>query len=177
MADPVLHCLPQASFRTVEVIAAESTTRNNLPADYRADFEQESLLALWKKRTAFDPRRGSWRTFSEVVVTNKMRSILRRIQLERGTFAGNMPLRHRALRVPPDLDCELRLDVQRVLATMSMVDREVALSLSSRSPVETSRYLCIPRGKVYRAISRLRQAFTSAGFPATRRGCSRGGAR
>jgi DNA-directed RNA polymerase specialized sigma24 family protein len=62
-----------AQVRAVIVVA-----RWNLPVHARPDLEQEGLLELWRKRAAYDAQRGSWRTFSERVVANRMTSLARR---------------------------------------------------------------------------------------------------
>jgi hypothetical protein len=64
----------------------------------------------------------------------------------------------------PDDHFELRADVSRVLAGVTLFDRDVALCLMGRSAVETSRVLGASRACVYRAIGRLRAAFSNSGF-------------
>ena len=54
-----------AAYRLAAVRAATIVALYELPPDTRSDLEQEALLELWRKRQAYDPRRASWRTFSD----------------------------------------------------------------------------------------------------------------
>src|SRR5208283_2197694 len=69
--------------RLAAIRAATTATLYQLPTDSRQDLQQEALLELWRKRPAYDPRRGSWRTFSEKVVANRMTSLVRAMRSER----------------------------------------------------------------------------------------------
>jgi DNA-directed RNA polymerase specialized sigma24 family protein len=64
----------------------------------------------------------------------------------------------------PNSLTDLRADVSRVLAGLSPFDRSVALCLVGYSAIETSQRLGVSRATVYRAIGRLRAAFTEAGL-------------
>jgi DNA-directed RNA polymerase specialized sigma24 family protein len=150
--------------RIAAVRAATVTSRYRLPTDYRRDFEQEALLELWRKRSSYDPRRGCWRTFSERVVANKITSLVRHMYSERSPEFRKMPLEDaRSLAAPYD-DHDLRVDVLQVLASMSSFDKAVARSLMVRSTIATGKELGVCRATVYRAIGRLRMAFTKAGL-------------
>ena len=72
-----------ATSRLAAVRAATIATLYGLPTDSRRDLEQEALLELWRKHQAYDPQRGSWRTFSERVVANRMTSLVRSMRSER----------------------------------------------------------------------------------------------
>jgi hypothetical protein len=65
---------------------------------------------------------------------------------------------------------EYQTDVQRVLAGVSLLDRQIARSLIHQTVTETGRSVGVSRGKVYRAIGRLRVAFRAVGFGDRRSG-------
>ena len=169
MVDATFEQFYTVASRVAAVRAATTTTLYGLPTDARGDLEQEVLLELWRKRAAFDPRRGCWRTFSEAVAVNKMTSLLRRMYSQRSACFKEQSIDRASSLAAPDRRDELRADVRRVLAGVSTFDRRIARSLTYRSAAETSRSMGISRAKVYRAIGRLRVAFTVAGF-ADRRG-------
>ncbi len=68
-----------------------------------------------------------------------------------------------ALAAPND-HTDLRADVSRVLANVSQFDRSVAVGLIDNSASEIGQRLGASRATVYRAIGRLRAAFTEAGL-------------
>jgi RNA polymerase sigma factor (sigma-70 family) len=154
-----------ATSRLAAVRAAAVVTLYRLPADFRSDLAQESMLELWRKRSAYDVRRGAWRTFAERVVANKMTSLVCRRHAMRRGYGREEPL-DQVVQVIPALNepIELRLDVRRVLASLSRLDRSVALALMDHSASETIHRLGISRSTAYRAIGRLRLAFISAGL-------------
>jgi len=138
--------------------------RYRLPADFRRDLEQEAMLELWRKRFAYDEQRGSWPTFCEQVVANRMTSLVRSMYSTRSGQFREEPLQDRLGLVAASDNIELRIDVARVLAALPPFDRRVAASLIRHSASETGRTLRISRASVYRAIGRLRVAFAAAGF-------------
>jgi RNA polymerase sigma factor (sigma-70 family) len=151
--------------RLAAVRAATTATLYGLSQDFRNDLQQEALLELWRKHPAYDPQRGSWRTFAEHVVTHRLRSFIRYQHAVRRGY-GREECLSELVRMIPALDdrLELRLDVRQVLARVSQLDRAVALSLIDFSAVDTGRRLGVSRATVYRAIGRLRVAFTAAGY-------------
>ena len=154
--------------RLAAVRAATIATLYRLPSDSRQDLEQEALLELWQKHPAYDPRRGSWRTFSERVVANRLTSLMRKLGPDRSGHFREEPITNlHGLEAPND-NGDLRADVLRILARVSTFDRNVALSLVDYSAIETSQRLRVSRATVYRAIGRLRVAFTTAGLTSSR---------
>jgi RNA polymerase sigma-70 factor (ECF subfamily) len=153
-----------ASSRLAAVRAATIVTVHGLPTDSRRDLEQEALLELWRKHQAYDPRRGSWRTFSERVVANRMTSLVRAMRSERSGQFREEPIENLLGLAAPNIRTDLRADVSRVLAGLSPFDRNVALCLIGHSAIETTQCLGVSRATVYRAIGRLRTAFTEAGL-------------
>jgi len=153
-----------ASSRLAAVRAATIVTLHGLPTDSRRDLEQEALLELWRKHQAYDPRRGSWRTFSERVVANRMTSLVRAMRSERSGQFREEPIENLLGLAAPNIRTDLRADVSRVLAGLSPFDRNVAFCLIGHSAIETTQCLGVSRATVYRAIGRLRTAFTEAGL-------------
>ena len=155
-----------ASSRLAAVHAAMTVNRYRLPVDFREDLEQEALTELWRKRGAFDPQRGSWRTFAEAVVSNRMASLLRSIRSSRsGRFREQVLAASHDLAVSQD-QADLRVDISRVLAGATRFDRRIARSLMAYTASETGDRLGISRAAVYRAVGRLRVAFLEAGYSA-----------
>jgi DNA-directed RNA polymerase specialized sigma24 family protein len=133
-----------------------------VPSANREDLEQQVTIALWLALSCYDPSRASLRTFVERVAANRMASLIRSLH-HSGQFK-EVPLENAFGLAAPDGRSELRTDVSRVLAGVSAFDRCVAGSLARHSAAETSRRMGVSRAKVYRAIGRLRVAFTVAGF-------------
>lgn len=152
-----------ATSRLAGARAAAIVARYRLPKESRRDLEQEALLELWGKRHAYDPRRASWRTFSERVVANRMTSLVRAMHSKRSGQFREESLEAVGL-MAPDSRADLCADVSRVLSGVSPFDRKVAIDLIGYSAVETSRRLGVSRATVYRAIDRLRDAFAKAGL-------------
>ena len=150
--------------RLAAVRAATIVTLYGMPTDSRRDLEQEALLELWRKHQAYDPRRGSWRTFSERVVANRLTSLVRAMRSQRSGHVREEPIEEFLDLAAPNNLTDLRADVSRVLAGLSPFDRSVAQCLIGHSAIETTQCLRVSRATIYRAIGRLRAAFTEAGL-------------
>jgi RNA polymerase sigma factor (sigma-70 family) len=149
--------------------AAMIVKLHGLPNEDRLDLCQEGLLELWVKSPRFNSSRASWRTYAERVVSNRLASCIRSVDaLRRGHGLHDSLDEIKRVPLAGDDRCELRVDVRKVLARVSRFDRAVALSLIDNSPSETSEILGVARSSIYRAIERLRVAFTAGGFAASR---------
>ncbi len=164
MVDSIFERSYSATSRLAAVRAAAIVTLYGLPTDSRRDLEQEALLELWRKHQAHDPRRGSWRTFSERVVANRLTSLVRAMRSQRSGHFREEPIEELLDLAAPNNLTDLRADVSRVLAGLSLFDRSVALCLIGHSAIEATQCLGVSRATVYRAIGRLRTAFTKAGL-------------
>jgi RNA polymerase sigma factor (sigma-70 family) len=162
-----------AMCRLAAVRATRIVSRHGLPCELRRDLEQEAVLEVWRKRTAYNPERGSWRTFSEHVVANKLISIVRTIRSKHEGQFKDEPLENLLGVAGPKDNHDLRADVSRILARVSSFDRAVARSLVGYSAAETGRRLDVSRATIYRAIERLRAVFTEAGLSPERQCRSR----
>jgi RNA polymerase sigma-70 factor (ECF subfamily) len=155
--------------RLATVRAASIVSICSLPQDSRPDLEQEALLELWRKRTAYDPARGSWCTFAEPVVANRLASLVRSMCSYKAGTLREKPIENAVgLSAPPDRH-DLRVDVCRVLNRVSQFDRSVARCLIDHTAIETSQLLGVSKARTYRALGRLRTAFTDAGLGPRRR--------
>ena len=168
MVETVFERSYSVSSRLAGVRAATIVSLYGLPTDSRHDLEQEALLELWRKQPAYDPRRGSWRTFSERVVANRMTSLVRAMCSVRSGQFREEPIENLLGLAAPTDRSDLRTDVVRILARVSTFDRNVALNLIDHSAIETSQRLRVSRATVYRAIGRLRVAFMTAGLTSVR---------
>jgi DNA-directed RNA polymerase specialized sigma24 family protein len=157
------HSYPGIS-RVAEVRAATIVALHKLPNHARRDLEQEVLLELWRKRLAYDPGRGSWRTFSERVAANRLTSLVRTMHKEPAGDFREERLENLITLAAPNDPTDLRVDVSRVLASVSQFDRSVAVRLIDSSAKETGQRLGVSRATIYRAIARLRVVFAVAGF-------------
>jgi DNA-directed RNA polymerase specialized sigma24 family protein len=164
VVDSVFEQSLSVTSRIAAVRAATIATVYGLPSDSRRDLEQEALLELWRKRPAYDARRGSWRAFSERVVANRLRSIVRSMHTEPSGHFREEPLETFVAMAAPSAHTDLRTDVSRVLANVSQFDRSVAVDLIDYSASEIGQRLGASRATVYRAIGRLRAAFAEAGL-------------
>lgn len=164
MAEPSFEQSYPAAKHLVEVRAATVVARFGLPKDARRDLAQEALLELWRKRPAYDAQRGSWRTFCERVVANRMTSLVRTMYSERSGHFREDPLENLGALAAARTPVDLQADVARILESVSEFDQRVAACLIGHSAAETSQKLGVSRATVYRSIGRLRMAFTDAGL-------------
>jgi DNA-directed RNA polymerase specialized sigma24 family protein len=131
----------------------------------REDLEQEVMLGIWLALPRFNQTRGGLRTFTERVIANRLRSALRKLHCARCAFRKAVPLDGVESVVAAQTPCvDLRMDLRRVLATVSASDRAAAWALVESSPTDAARRLRTSRAAIYRAIGRLRFAFASAGL-------------
>jgi DNA-directed RNA polymerase specialized sigma24 family protein len=164
MADLSFEPICPVAKRIAAVGSAALISRYHLPAHFRQDLQQEALVELWRKRNVFDDARGSWRTFAEKVIANRLRSSLRVLRREPAGpfFAVTIQILNSTPK--PRGNPDLEISIAQVLCRVAKFDRDVAESLMVRSAVETAGRLNVSRATIYRAIERLRFAFIAAGF-------------
>jgi RNA polymerase sigma-70 factor, ECF subfamily len=119
---------------------------------------QDTFVALWRRPGAFDPERGSLRSFLLVVARNKAVDLVRREEARKR--ATESLLQEAALPsdiAPDDERIEEREEIRRALAQLSSVQREaiVLAYFGGRTYREVARDLEIPEGT---AKTRLRDA-------------------
>jgi len=140
----------------------------------REDAEQQAALGVWRALSRFDPVRGCIGTFVDCVTRNELASA------HRSNWHPEHELieEHEADFRVPDSRPDLRVDVDRVLSGMESFEQAVAHGLVDYSVTEISRHLGVSRATAYRAIGRLRRAFSSAGYaPASHRHRAQGACR
>jgi RNA polymerase sigma factor (sigma-70 family) len=137
-----------------------------LTPDDRADIEQEVALGLVRALPRFNQHRAGLGTFVAAVAQNVMASLWRR-ERKMGMIASESIEDLEVAVAAPGYGLELYIDVDRVLRRIRPLDRMVAVLLVDHSPAMVGRRLGISRSSVYRAIGRLRAAFTAAGLAPT----------
>ncbi|MGC8793981.1 MAG: RNA polymerase sigma factor [Bryobacteraceae bacterium] len=155
--------------RAVQVRAAAAVASGRVPAADREDLEQEALLRVWQALARYDASRASLRTFLERVAERRFPSLLR----SRRRQLVIEPLdRHKPASADGIPAVEFRVDLERVLATLTEPDRRLARVLTEHTPSEASRILGLGRSTLYARMARLRRAFRQAGYapPEAKRG-------
>jgi RNA polymerase sigma factor (sigma-70 family) len=150
------------ALRSAQVRATAAVASGAIPIADREDIEQEALTACWRALPYFEPGRASLRTFIECIVATRVCSLVRSANrrptlqtLDLNSGHGIDPEIHRH---------ELRADIERLLKTISVRDRRLALLLMEHTPSEASRMLGVARSTIYERIQKLRTRFAGAGF-------------
>lgn len=158
---------PQTCQMVARIVAIHSSKepRSLAASDSLADLSQEALLEVWQKSSRFNPARGSWSTFCDRIIANRIRSLHRRERAGYRGYGKQCPL-HEGRREPaaPISKIDLQIDMEQILGRLPAADRAVAASLAQCSVAETSRRLGIRRASVYRVIMRLRNCFSRVGL-------------
>ena len=135
----------------------------------QADIEQELSLSLLKGLSRFDPARGSDRQFVSKVLTYARANILRDRSAKKRNAGEVIPLSRAVSRVnqfistSPDVledecckwfrrstfsdeeHCNLKLDVETIMAKLPLETRRLAELLKHHSVTEVARLLDMPR--------------------------------
>jgi DNA-directed RNA polymerase specialized sigma24 family protein len=164
MAEPFFDLSHPETRRLAAARVARAVAQYHLPPECRRDLEQEALIELWRKRARFDPGRATESTFADRIVGNRLTSLMRGRHWRQCGRDNMASLEEIDTPMAPNDSLDVRIDVRRVLATLSEFDRGVAVSLLDLTPAATSRRLRVARSTVYCAIGRLRSAFLAAGF-------------
>lgn len=149
------------ALRSAQVRSAAAVASGAVLAADREHLEQEALTRIWEALSEYDPSRAGLRTFIEVVVSTKIRSLLRS---ERRRPESDCLDRQQVASWDGFRGMELRTDVKRVLAVLNDGDRRLALLLMEHSPSQASRMLGVARSTVYEGIRRIRRVFVQAGL-------------
>jgi DNA-directed RNA polymerase specialized sigma24 family protein len=149
------------ALRSAQVRSAAAVMSGVVLLADRQHLEQEALTRVWLALSQYDPARAGLRTFIEVVVSRQFASMLR-ARLSRPHFERLD--KQQAVADGRFSEMDLRTDVERVLAGLSVGDRRLASLLCEDTPIEASRKLKISRSTVYEGIRRIRIAFVGAGL-------------
>ena len=158
--------------------------------DDKEDLEQDLILHLLESWPQFDSQRGAVKTFINCVLDNRIRQIIEskktqksgfgkwtisldeRIEGEDGGIVTRIDaidreeymLRIGKIRRPVMDECELRMDVERVLSRLSPELRDLCERLMTQNVTEISEETGIPRHRFYPSIRKLRCIFEEAGL-------------
>jgi RNA polymerase sigma factor (sigma-70 family) len=163
---PAFESAYEIARKTAHGKALSALGRCGIVPDDLEDVESELLLDFYQRLARFDHRRSSLGTFAWRVMDHKLLGILRhRLARRRVASIFTEPLPEDDLHVPsPTPQWELRLDVERVLATLPTPLAELARALCWMSPTEAGRFLGCARATIYVRIARLRAALVEAGI-------------
>ncbi|MCE5314046.1 MAG: hypothetical protein ABFD49_07225 [Armatimonadota bacterium] len=161
-----------------------------LSSDDKEDLEHELMAHLLEFWPQFDARRGAVKTFINCVIDTRIRQILEsrrtrkwgfgkqtvsleeRVDDESGhpimrgdTIDGEeYMLRIGRLRRPVLDECDLRMDLERIISQLSPELRDICERLQRQSVVEISKETSMPRHRLYVSIRKLRRIFEEAGL-------------
>lgn len=159
-------------------------------SDDREDLEQDLILHLLENWPQFDSERGSVKTFINCVLNNRIRHIMASRKTQKAGFGkwtvsldekienedgcGVMRidtmdreeymLRVGSIRQPAFDECELRMDVERIISQLSPELKDLCERLMSQNVTEVSEETGIPRHRLYPSIRKLRCIFEEAGL-------------
>jgi RNA polymerase sigma-70 factor (ECF subfamily) len=146
------------------------------------DIAQDLREHLWRRDSAFDPARGSYDTFADRVIANRIATLAsptERLRAERGWVGFDEPAEEgaepdealslsetlaetAALHAPApraaDEAIGLIHDVRRLIEGLSPACRAVALALIDLSPTEAVEALGVHRSTVYARLGTIRLA-------------------
>lgn len=156
----------------------------------REDLEQELILHLLQNWSQYNPERGAAKTFINCVLDNRLRQILERKKTQKSGFGKwtvsldetledadgygvsridaidreEYMLRIGILQRSAFEECDLRLDVERVISKLSPDLLELCERLQRQTVTEISEETGIPRHRFYPSIRKLRCIFEEAGL-------------
>jgi RNA polymerase sigma-70 factor (ECF subfamily) len=110
---------------------------------------QDTFVALWRRPGAFDPERGSLRSFLLVVARNKAVDLVRKEEARKRATESLLQEAASASDTPADGErIEDREEIRRALSQLSLVQREaiVLAYFGGRTYREVARELKIPEG-------------------------------
>ena len=154
------------------------------------DLKQDLFLRVFQSLSKFDSRRGTTKTFINRVLNNRLIQILdKRMTVKCGfgkctrsldeyvasldgesidladTIDREAYLLHTGMQRRPSIDeCELRIEIERVISTLEPELRDMCNRLRTKSMSQISRDMGVPRRSLYSAIRKLRCIFEEAGL-------------
>jgi RNA polymerase sigma-70 factor (ECF subfamily) len=169
-----------------ETVARRLEWRLRLPRGECEDLSQDLLIDLLRRLRAYDPERGSFEAFIQVVLTHRAARIASRDVKERRTGGVQLSLHHpvdtdpRPLserlveeggpsawlghEVPDETRVELAHDITRVLGLLSERDRQLCAGLASRTVTSLVRAGFGSRSSLYRRMADVRCVLTAHGL-------------
>jgi DNA-directed RNA polymerase specialized sigma24 family protein len=172
--------------READFLALRLVRRFGLPHHQHEDLRQDLLVDLIARLEAFDPTRGTLRTFAGTVIAHHAGRLANRIRRERTAFTPvslDDPLPdsdgltlgdtiaesggYLALHGQPTdrlAVAERRLDLERALPCLASAGLRLCAQLLHRSPTALSRHGGGPRASLYRRLRDLRLQLLAAGI-------------
>lgn len=176
---------------TIKLKVRQLIKRCGFDASERDDLEQELALHLFERIREHDPERGTMKTFIVCVVENKTRTMIR-VRNRRAESIAASPfslneeipeedgfgvmqrmdaidredyLLEAGLLSRPVFELlEMRVDIERVIDTLSQPLREICEHLKTQTVTQISAGTGASRQQVYDAIRKLRGIFDEAGL-------------
>jgi len=174
-------------YRNILVRAARLARSGAVPGMTAEDIAQDLREHLWRRDGAFDLTRGSYDTFADRVIANRIATLAsptERLRAERcwvsfdepsqqGEDGAPLPLSETlaeadglngpALRPADEGFCLVR-DVRRLRATLPSACRSVADALVDLTPAEAATALGIHRSTIYARLASMRSAAVARGL-------------
>lgn len=184
------HPLTDPCSRVARNIMARATRLANtgaVPGMTATDIAQDLREHLWRRNSGFDPARGSYDTFADRVIVNRIASLAKptaRLRAERNTICIDEPdpqqnddeplllsetiaeadALHGEQGPAADEALGLVLDVQCLRAVLSPGCRVLADALMELTPTEAARELGLHRSTVYARLATIRAAALGLGL-------------
>jgi RNA polymerase sigma factor (sigma-70 family) len=173
--------------RNIKARAARLARSRAVPGMTAEDIAQELREHLWRRDGAFDPARGSYDTFADRVIANRIASLAnptKRLRAERNWISLEEPSQHMddgeqlplsetlseadAIHGPRPGTTEDELglvrDVGQLRTMLTPTCRAMADVLIDLTPTEAATTLGIHRSTIYARLSHLRAEATAIGL-------------
>jgi RNA polymerase sigma-70 factor, ECF subfamily len=174
----------------IEVMTSRLVGQYGFTYDDVEDIRQDLLLDLLKRLPRYNPQRSQRKTFIRRLIEHELAHILEArhapcrdhrlmtdsledpvceedgivlILLDTLDETEVLRLQGRTRR-PPEEVIELRVDLERLLATLTPEQREICAHLIDRTVTEVARLLGIPRTSIQDIMQKLRVLFEEAGL-------------
>jgi len=143
------------------------------------DIEHDLILDLWRRRRAFDPNRGSFRTFADRLIAHRVATLTcptTRLCAEQVTVCLDAPLDELegatladTIAQPTsgdgaDVDLGMALDVRRFVQGLTPALQRCCSILMAPNVAEAAAAAGLHRSSVYECAERLRKLATAAGL-------------
>jgi DNA-directed RNA polymerase specialized sigma24 family protein len=173
--------------RKVDLVAGRLARRYGLAWDQREDLSQDLLVDLIARLKSFDPARGTFAAFAEIVIAHQASTLMKRVWRERILFAASLDglvgddeastlgesipesdgyLAFYGRRTEWSAEIELRLDLERALSFFAVSDLSLCAQLVDQSPHELREKGMGARATVYRRIEKARLQLLALGISA-----------
>jgi len=160
----------------------------NLTPEDRKDLEQEMLVHLLERWPQFDPERGTVKTFINCALNNRILQLIESrnthkwgyekwavsldeviegadgftVKISDAVEHEECMLRAGRIRLSAIDECELRIDLERVISRLSPELRDLCERLTCQSVFEISQETGTPRHRLYSSMRKIRCIFVEA---------------